>query len=251
MRAFFSTPRTDRKTGGISPGAAGSESDARYASTTLDTEVFRFFANLFALDTTAGSTLRVSLDTHTYCNKRLYVCKKRRSRVRESAENRHMPPVTLRSARPEDIPSILSLLRELAEYEHKLAKVCIDETLLARYVFGPEACAEVLLAELDGAPAGYALFFPHFASFGGRPWLYLEDLYVQPRARGQGGGRAIMARLARIAGERGWAGMAWEVLEWNQPAFAFYGRLGAGRSGGNVSMELSGPALEGLAREAS
>jgi GNAT superfamily N-acetyltransferase len=162
-----------------------------------------------------------------------------------------MPSVKLRPALPEDIPAILSLLRELAEYEHKLEKVCIDETLLARYAFGPGACAEVLLADLEGAPVSYALFFPHFASFGGRPWLYLEDLYVQPRGRGQGVGRTMMARLARIVRERGWAGMAWEVLEWNQPAFAFYERLGAGRSGGNVSMELNGPALEELAREAS
>jgi len=160
-----------------------------------------------------------------------------------------MQSIEIRKAEPGDIPVILSLLRELAAYEHKLDRVLIDEALLAEHAFGQKPSAEVLLGLLDGAAVSYAIFFPHFASFRGLPWLYLEDLYVQPRARGQGVGRAMMASLARLTTDRGWAGMAWGVLDWNEPAFAFYGALGATRSNGPVQMELSGEALDRLARQ--
>jgi GNAT superfamily N-acetyltransferase len=140
-------------------------------------------------------------------------------------------------------------LRELADYERMLDRVLIDEHLLEKHAFGERVCAEVLLGLLDGAPVSYAIFFPHFASFRGLPWLYLEDLYVQPHCRGKAVGRAMMSHLARIAIERGWAGMAWGVLDWNEPAFGFYQRLGATRSNGNVPMEISGEALAQLARE--
>jgi GNAT superfamily N-acetyltransferase len=154
----------------------------------------------------------------------------------------------IRKAERADIPAILSLLRELAAYEKKLDRVLIDEALLDRHAFGEKACAEVLLGWLDGKPVSYALFFPHFASFGGVPWMYLEDLYVQPHVRGQGAGRAMMASLARLTLDRGWAGIAWGVLDWNEPALAFYRKLGAGESNGHVPMELSGGALEQLAK---
>ena len=154
---------------------------------------------------------------------------------------------SIRPANRNDIPTILSLLRELAAYEGNLERVRIDETLLAEHAFSERACVELRLGLLDGVPVAYALFFPHFASFRGLPWLYLEDLYVQPAARGTGMGRAMMAHLAGLTLERGWAGMVWGVLDWNQPAFAFYHRLGAARSNGHVSMELTGDALRNLA----
>jgi GNAT superfamily N-acetyltransferase len=158
-----------------------------------------------------------------------------------------MATLEIHAAEPQDIPAILSLLRELAEYERKPGDVRVDERLLAAALFSERRCAEALLAKLDGTPAAYALFFPHFASFLGLPWLYLEDLYVRPVARRHGVGRAMMAKLAGITLERGWAGMAWGVLDWNKPAFAFYHRLGAVNSNGHVYMELSGEPLERLA----
>jgi GNAT superfamily N-acetyltransferase len=142
---------------------------------------------------------------------------------------------------------VLLLLRELAAYEGKLECVEIDESLLAKHAFGEHACIEVLLGLLDGGAVSYAIFFPHFGSYGGRPWLYLEDLYVQPGARGHGVGRAMMAYLASVTLQRGWAGMAWGVLDWNEPAFAFYRGLGAQTSNDHVSMDLTGDALRRLA----
>jgi len=158
-----------------------------------------------------------------------------------------MSAVTVRAATPGDIPTVLFLLRELAAYEGKLDCVRIDESLLAEYAFGERACIEVLLGLLDGNAVSYAIFFPHFGSYLGRPWLYLEDLYVQSGARGHGVGRAMMAHLARVTVQRGWAGMAWGVLNWNEPAFAFYRGLGATNSNDHVSMDLTGDALLQLA----
>ncbi|MGD0777762.1 MAG: GNAT family N-acetyltransferase [Candidatus Solibacter sp.] len=157
--------------------------------------------------------------------------------------------VTVRAATPCDIPTVLSLLRELAAYEGKVDSVRIDERLLAEHAFGEGACIEVLLGLLDGDAVSYAIFFPHFGSYGGRPWLYLEDLYVQPGARGAGVGRAMMAHMAGVTLRRGWAGMVWSVLDWNEPAFAFYRGLGATNANGHVSMDLSGDALAKLAGE--
>ena len=158
-----------------------------------------------------------------------------------------MSAVTVRAATPGDIPTVLFLLRELAAYEGKLDCVRIDESLLAEYAFGERACIEVLLGLLDGNAVSYAIFFPHFGSYLGRPWLYLEDLYVQSGARGHGVGRAMMAHLARVTVQRGWAGMAWGVLNWNELAFAFYRGLGATNSNDHVSMDLTGDALLQLA----
>jgi GNAT superfamily N-acetyltransferase len=158
-----------------------------------------------------------------------------------------MSAVTVRAATVNDIPTVLLLLRELAAYEGKLDCVRIHESLLAEHAFGEHACIEVLLGLLDGDAVSYAIFFPHFGSYGGRPWLYLEDLYVQAVARGHGMGRAMMAHLANITLQRGWAGMAWGVLDWNQSAFHFYRGLGAKTSNDHVSMDLTGDALRQLA----
>jgi len=158
-----------------------------------------------------------------------------------------MGSLEIRSATARDIPAVLGLLRELAAYEGRLDRVEIDEALLAAHAFGARACVEVLVGVVEGSTVSYAMFFPHFSSYSGKPWLYLEDLYVQPGARGHGVGRQMMAHLARVTVERGWAGMAWGVLDWNQPAFAFYEGLGATKANDHVSMDLSGAALARLA----
>ncbi|MCX6630251.1 MAG: GNAT family N-acetyltransferase [Candidatus Solibacter sp.] len=160
-----------------------------------------------------------------------------------------MGDVAIRPATESDIPTVLSLLRELAAYEGKLDCVRIDESLLAEYAFSQRACIEVLLGLLEGSAVSYAIFFPQFGSYRGLPWLYLEDLYVQPGARGHGVGRAMMAHLASLTLKRSWAGMAWSVLDWNQSAFAFYRGLGATTANGHVSMDLTGDALLRLAEE--
>ncbi|MEO8368305.1 MAG: GNAT family N-acetyltransferase [Candidatus Solibacter sp.] len=153
----------------------------------------------------------------------------------------------VRQASIEDVPVVLSLLRELADFEGKLDRVEVTEAQLAEHAFGPRACIEMLLGSVDGRVVSYAIFFPHFGSYRGRAWLFLEDLYVQPAARGTGVGRAMMSELARIVMERSWAGMTWGVLEWNDAAFRFYEGLGAVREHGHVYMELSGEALQRVA----
>jgi len=154
--------------------------------------------------------------------------------------------ISVRPATRADLPSVLSLLRELAQFEGKLDQVEASEARLNEYAFGPRACIEMLVGSACGIDVSYALFFPHFASFRALPWLYLEDLYVQPQARGSGVGRAMMRALAKLVQDREWAGMAWGVLDWNEAAFHFYERLGAQRSNGHVGMELSGAPLERL-----
>lgn len=160
-----------------------------------------------------------------------------------------MGDVKIRSATVEDIPIVLTLLRELAAYEGKLECVQVDERRLAEHAFSARACAEILVGELGEKVVSYAIYFPHFGSFRGRPWLYLEDLYVQHGARGHRVGRAMMAYLASLTVQRDWAGMAWSVLDWNQSAFAFYRALGAADANGHVAMDLTGDALMRLARE--
>ena len=134
---------------------------------------------------------------------------------------------TIRPGRPEDVPTIVSLIRALAEYEKLLDQCHADETLLREHLFGPKAYAEVLLAEHAGEPAGFALFFHNYSTFLTRPGIYLEDLFVKPELRGEGIGRKLLARLAELAVERGCGRLEWAVLNWNTPAIGFYEKLGA------------------------
>jgi GNAT superfamily N-acetyltransferase len=135
--------------------------------------------------------------------------------------------VSLRGATIADTPQILAFIQGLAEYE-KLSDVCVaTEESLHQTLFGPRPFAEVIIADFDGQPAGFALFFHNYSTFRARPGIYLEDLYVVPTLRGKGIGKALLKELARLAVERGCARLEWSVLDWNSPAIEFYKSLGA------------------------
>ncbi|TAH37457.1 MAG: GNAT family N-acetyltransferase [Planctomycetota bacterium] len=154
----------------------------------------------------------------------------------------------IRAAGPDDVPAVLQFIRALAEYERLAAEVEATEERLHAALFGPRPYAEALLAEWDGKPAGFALFFHNFSTFLARPGIYLEDLFVTPEMRGHGIGRALLSELARIALLRGCGRLEWAVLDWNEPALRFYRSIGA-RSMPEWTIErLTGEALERLAR---
>ena len=119
------------------------------------------------------------------------------------------------------------LIRDLAEYEQLAHECRADETALEAHLFGPRPYAEVILAEVDGEPAGFVLFFHSYSTFLTKPGLYLEDLFVVPARRGLGLGRRLLQALASLAVERGCGRLEWSVLKWNAPAIGFYERLGA------------------------
>ncbi len=129
---------------------------------------------------------------------------------------------TVRFARPEDASIIVAFIRGLAEFEHEpLEQVHVTEADILRDGFGERPLFEALIAEQAGAPVGFALFFPHYSTWEGRPGLYVEDLFVVPAARASGAGHALLAALARVAHDRGWPRLDLSVLDWN-PARAFY-----------------------------
>lgn len=135
--------------------------------------------------------------------------------------------VSLRSATSADVSQILAYIQGLAEYE-KLSHACVaTEDSLRQSLFGPRPYAEVILAEYNGAAAGFALFFHNYSTFRAAPGIYLEDLYVLPERRGHGVGKALLKQLAKLAVERGCARLEWSVLDWNAPAIEFYKSLGA------------------------
>ena len=135
--------------------------------------------------------------------------------------------MTIRSATPEDVPTILQLIRDLATYERAPHEVTATEEQLTDVLFGERPAAEVLLAFEGNAPVGFAVFFHNFSTWLGRPGLYLEDLFVKPEVRGKGYGRALLVHLAKIARDRACGRMEWAVLDWNEPAIQFYRALGA------------------------
>lgn len=135
---------------------------------------------------------------------------------------------TIRAATAADVPLILTLIRELAEFERLAHEVVADEVQFSRQLFGERPAAEVLLAEsATGEAAGFALFFPNFSTFLGRPGIYLEDLFIRPAWRKRGIGRALLQRIAALAVERGCGRVEWAVLDWNENAIEFYQKLGA------------------------
>lgn len=133
----------------------------------------------------------------------------------------------IRFATPEDVPAILGLIRELAEYERLLDQVVANVAALHRALFGERPYVESLVAIVDDETVGFALFFHNFSTFLGKPGMYLEDLYVRPAFRGRGLGKALLTRVAQIAVERDCGRMEWSVLDWNEPSIRFYESLGA------------------------
>ena len=157
------------------------------------------------------------------------------------------PLLSIRAATADDVPLIRQLIAELADYERLAdAMVATDDGLRAQ-LFGPDPAAEVLIGEVDGEPAGFALFFHNFSTFLGKRGLYLEDLFVRPAFRGHGLGRHLMASLARIAVQRDCGRFEWSVLDWNELAVGFYRRIGATGMDGWTVQRLEGEALHALA----
>lgn len=136
-------------------------------------------------------------------------------------------PLSIDPATAGDVPLLVQFIRELAAYERLETQVVATDGDLRRWLFGERPVAEAVIAREDGAPVGFALYFPVFSTFLGRPGLYLEDLFVREAARGRGVGRALLGHVAKVAVDRGWGRVDWSVLEWNEPAIAFYRRLGA------------------------
>ena len=132
----------------------------------------------------------------------------------------------LRFAETSDVPLILSFIRELAEYEKLLNEVVATEEILKESLFERKA-AEVIIAEYNNEPVGFALFFHNFSTFLGKPGIYLEDLYVRPEMRGKGIGKTILAYLARLAIDRNCGRVEWFCLDWNEPSIEFYKSIGA------------------------
>jgi GNAT superfamily N-acetyltransferase len=158
-----------------------------------------------------------------------------------------MPELEIRGATEDDVPLILSLIKELAEYERLSHEVHATEELLRNSLFGEQKVAEALLGYLEGDPAGFALFFHNFSTFLGKPGIYLEDLYVRPEVRGAGVGRALLVHVARLAKERGCGRLEWSVLDWNEPAIGFYRGIGASPVSGWTVYRLTGETLDRLA----
>ncbi len=133
----------------------------------------------------------------------------------------------IRPATSADVPVIVNLIRALADYEKLAHAVVLSEADLHEHLFGATRYAEVLLAEEAGTVVGFALFFHNYSTFRAKPGIYLEDLVVFPESRGKGHGKALLATLAKLAVERDCARVEWSVLNWNEPAIAFYKSLGA------------------------
>jgi GNAT superfamily N-acetyltransferase len=150
--------------------------------------------------------------------------------------------LSIRPADASDVPTLNSLIHELADFERLPAAV--NEAGLLRDGFGEAPKFRALLAEWEGQPAGYALFFDYYSSFEGRPGLFLEDIYIRGQYRGKGIGKALLARVASVASGQNCFGVRWQVLDWNTPAIEFYKELGATFLDDWKTVSLDGDALE-------
>ena len=151
------------------------------------------------------------------------------------------------SAAPQDFDLIAEFIRKLADYEKLLHEVRFDRETMRRHLFGERPAAEVIIGEVDGEPRGFALYFQTFSTFEGKPGIYLEDLFVEPDARGSGLGRALLAKLASLVVERGGARLEWSVLDWNELGKGFYRSIGAAEVSGWERWRVEGDALGNLA----
>ncbi|WP_240771260.1 GNAT family N-acetyltransferase [Nocardioides sp. GY 10113] len=156
-------------------------------------------------------------------------------------------PEGIRAATADDVPDILRLIRELAEYERDPDAVVNTEEKLRTWLFGPDAVAEALLAEYDGRVVGVALWYRSYSTWTGVPGVYLEDLFVEEEHRGRGFGKAFFRALAAIVVARGYERLEWVVLDWNTPSIEFYERLGGRPMKGWSTYRLVGEDLRALA----
>jgi GNAT superfamily N-acetyltransferase len=157
--------------------------------------------------------------------------------------------LNIRPATPDDIPEILALIRELAEYEREPASAVATHADLLRDGFGPVPRFHCLIAEWSSQPAGFALYFYNYSTWRGHAGIYLEDLFVRPPFRGKGIGKALLASVASIAVAEGCPRLEWAVLDWNTPAIDFYNSLGATPMSEWTIMRVSGDALIAVAAE--
>jgi GNAT superfamily N-acetyltransferase len=155
---------------------------------------------------------------------------------------------TLRAAEPRDVPAVVGLIGELAEFEHLTHLLQVTPETLHPHLFGPRPAAEAMVGEVNGQVVAFALFFTNFSTFLAKPGLYLEDLYVQPAHRGSGLGRALLLHLGALAVERGYGRFEWSVLDWNENAIRFYEKMGATVMPDWRICRVTGPALERFAR---
>jgi GNAT superfamily N-acetyltransferase len=158
--------------------------------------------------------------------------------------------ITISPAVTSDVPTILSFIRKLAEYEKLSYEIRATEELLRDHLFGTRPGAEVILARIEGESVGFALFFPTFSTFLGKPGIWLEDLFVLEEHRSKGVGRALLQRVAAIALQRNCGRLEWNVLDWNEPAIRFYRKLGAQPMGDWTTQRLTGEALAKLSQNA-
>lgn len=157
----------------------------------------------------------------------------------------------IRPAARADVPLLLELIGALADYERMRDDVVLDAALLERHLFGERPAAEAVIAEAGGEAVGYALFFPTFSTFLGRPGIWLEDLFVLPERRGGGIGRALLEHLAQVAVTRDCGRLEWSALDWNEPALSFYRGLGARVLPEWHLHRLDGAALAAVARSSA
>ena len=153
----------------------------------------------------------------------------------------------VREIRPEDVPTVVRLVHELAEYERAAASCTLTEAQLGTALFGPQPALFGHVAEHEGEVVGCALWFLNFSTWRGVHGVYLEDLFVRPTHRGKGLGRALLARLAEVCAERGYARLEWSVLDWNEPSIRFYRAIGAVPMNEWITYRLDGAALARLA----
>jgi len=157
--------------------------------------------------------------------------------------NVHIAPAT-----PDDVPTLIALIRALAEYEKLAHQLRATPEALREHLFGPRPYAEAAIARVDGKAVGHAIWFHNYSTFLARPGIYLEDVFVLPDHRGHGVGRALLRHAAGIARERGCGRFEWSVLDWNQPAIDFYEKMGATVLPDWRIVRITGDSLETLAR---
>ena len=162
-----------------------------------------------------------------------------------------MIPYQLRPAEPRDVPAIVGLITELAEFEQLAHLLRLTPDSLAPHLFGERPVVESVVAESAGVVVGFALFFTNFSTFLARPGLYLEDLYVQPAFRGAGIGKALLSHLGALAVERNYGRFEWSVLDWNENAIRFYEKMGATVMPEWRICRVAGSTLQGFAARAA